>query len=213
LRDRNAGLRSFLFGGEKSVLGDIIFIEFFQLKGAMKLMALNDIQTWSGRSFDPFNPDPEVVCIEDIAHALANLCRFGGHCKRFYSVAQHSVLVSETVKDASLRMEALLHDASEAYLVDLPGGLKHQLPEYLKLEEIWIQAIADHFQRPLLVTHSKTIKEADNILLVTEKRDLMKNAYRWAIEDDYQPRAEIIIPLSPNEAEVLFFQRFQELQG
>src|ERR1039458_2829532 len=84
------------------------------------------IRTYSGLIFWPLNPDPALIRIEDIAHSLAHQCRFGGHSRVFYSVAQHSVRVSEicATEDA---LWGLLHDASEAYLVDVPAPLK-QLP-------------------------------------------------------------------------------------
>jgi hypothetical protein len=81
------------------------------------------IQTVSGRRFNPFEPDREQIDISDIATALANQCRFGGHTRTFYSVAQHSCLISDLVRErgggAADALSALLHDASEAYLVDL----------------------------------------------------------------------------------------------
>jgi hypothetical protein len=85
------------------------------------------IQTISGGN--PFDPDPGEIEIEDIALALSHQCRFGGHCRVFYSVAQHSCLVSDLVIERGGNLAALwalLHDASEAYLVDLPHPLKHR---------------------------------------------------------------------------------------
>lgn len=93
------------------------------------------INTWTGRAFYPATAEGEIV-IEDIAHALSNQCRYAGHCQ-FYSVAEHSVLLSACFPDDPRAAKyALLHDASEAYLVDIPRPLK-RLPEfapYLKLE-------------------------------------------------------------------------------
>lgn len=84
------------------------------------------IQTFSGRQFFPLEPRVEDVCIEDIAHGLSNLCRYAGHCECFYSVAQHCLLVSRVVpREHALR--GLLHDASEAYLIDVPRPIKHSI--------------------------------------------------------------------------------------
>jgi hypothetical protein len=82
-------------------------------------------QTFTGRQFWPCDPRPEDVCLEDIAHHLALMCRFGGACRVFYSVAEHSVRVAELVWDRTngdreAALAGLLHDASEAYLVDIP---------------------------------------------------------------------------------------------
>src|SRR3954465_1994545 len=88
------------------------------------------LQTVSGRFVNPFDPDPDQLDIGDIARALANVCRFGGHCRSFYSVAQHSVIVSELVEQRGGDVEdvfaALMHDASEAYLGDMPHPIKHR---------------------------------------------------------------------------------------
>src|ERR687897_2976407 len=88
------------------------------------------LQTVSGRWVNPFDPDPRQLDAGDIARALANQCRFGGHCRTFYSVAQHSVIVSELVEqrggDAEGAVGALMHDATEAYLGDMPHPLKHR---------------------------------------------------------------------------------------
>ena len=90
------------------------------------------IQTVSGRWVNPFDPDPEQLDAGDIARALANQCRFGGHCRVFYSVAQHSVIISRLVEERGGDVEdafaALMHDATEAYLGDMPHPLKHRSP-------------------------------------------------------------------------------------
>ena len=92
----------------------------------------NSIRTFTGKVFDLKILDPESICIEDIAHALAKTTRFGGHLKEFYSVAQHSVLMAQLVP-SELKVEALLHDASEAYLGDMPSPFKKMMPEYKKI--------------------------------------------------------------------------------
>lgn len=90
--------------------------------------------TVSGGSFDPFNPDPAQIKLTDIAHHLSNLCRFGGSTSRFYSVAEHSLMVSYLVSPENAQW-ALLHDASEAYVVDLPKPIKVKFPAYIELED------------------------------------------------------------------------------
>src|SRR5918997_350860 len=90
------------------------------------------LQTVSGRWVNPFDPEPDQLDAGDIARALANQCRFGGHSRVFYSVAQHSVIVSELVEERGGDVEdvfaALMHDATEAYLGDMPHPLKHRSP-------------------------------------------------------------------------------------
>ena len=93
--------------------------------------------TSTGRRFVPQLPAASKIDIEDIAHALSQLCRFGGHCCEFYSVAQHSVIVSLNVPPEH-RFAALMHDAAEAYLGDVIQPIKRLLPEYKAMEsEVW----------------------------------------------------------------------------
>lgn len=90
--------------------------------------------TYSGREFDLIDPQPDMIDLIDIAHGLANECRFSGQCRFYYSVAQHSVLVSQNVPP-EFAFEALMHDASEAYLKDIPRPLKQLLPDYRAIEQ------------------------------------------------------------------------------
>src|ERR687891_584660 len=132
------------------------------------------LQTVSGRWVNPFDPDPEQLDPGDIARALANQCRFGGHCRVFYSVAQHSVIVSRFVEDHGGDTEdafaALMHDAAEAYLGDMPHPLKHRsaLGAAFKAAEVHLEdAIRDRFR---IKQDVPAIKQVDRALLATERR-------------------------------------------
>ncbi len=122
----------------------------------------NCINTYSGRQVDVFDPDPADIVIGDIAHALSHQCRWGGHTKEFYSVAHHSLLVALKVPD-ELKLAALLHDASEAYLVDLPRPIKANLPGYVAAENHLMHVIAKKFgfEWPM---HPDIAKADDDIL-------------------------------------------------
>ncbi|TKI02302.1 HD family hydrolase, partial [Martelella alba] len=127
------------------------------------------ITTFSGRHFDYADPDINSICITDIIHALSNECRYAGHCPQFYSVAQHSVLTSMIVPPA-FALEALLHDAAEAYCKDIPAPLKQLLPDYHAVESRVDAAIRRRFGLPEAM--SPEVKRADLIMLATERRDL-----------------------------------------
>lgn len=136
------------------------------------------IQTYSGRRIDLANPDPNDLDLDDIAHALGLICRFTGHVREFYSVAQHCVIVARLVPP-ELALSALLHDATEAYIGDVSRPLKGMLPEYRAIEARLWAAIADRFG----VTESPEIKVADNIALLWERRDLLGEPVApWAEE-------------------------------
>lgn len=166
------------------------------------------ITTYSGRSIQPLEPDPDLIDIEDIAHALSNNCRFTGHVREFYSVAQHSVLCSTIVSD-ELKLTALLHDASEAYLSDIARPIKSQ-PEfgdvYKKYESRLEAAIAERFR--LDYPYPDEIKWADNVLLRTEQRDLMPDEVEGFETLDYE-----IIPWQPEQAEIKFLATYLKLIG
>ena len=131
------------------------------------------IQTYSGGVFHILDPQQEEILITDIGHALGMLCRFTGHVRRFYSVAEHSVLGSKLVpqKDA---LWFLLHDASEAYLNDINRPLKHFTgvgPSYLPVESVVMKAICKKFR--LLEEEPASIKKIDNAMLFAEKEQLL----------------------------------------
>lgn len=164
------------------------------------------IQTFSGIYFNLLNPCPEDVRIDDIAHALANLCRFGGHTRRFYSVAQHSLLVAELVPPG-LAFQALLHDAAEAYCGDMVSPLKMCVPGYVTIQKRIEAAIAERFNIPAELPDE--IKRADLVALATERRDLMPWCERpWQCLDGIEPRRYPIYAMQPDNAHEEFQAQF-----
>lgn len=137
------------------------------------------IETASGVKFDLWQPTPAMVLPEDIAHALAQQCRFGGHSNRYYSVAEHCVHVHDWVAKCvplpsrRLLLAALLHDAAEAYVVDVPRPVKVMLSGYREMETRVQSAIADRFGLAVGDFHEKAVVLADNQLLAAEALRLM----------------------------------------
>lgn len=177
----------------------------------------NCILTFSGQYVDLAEPDLDAICISDIAHALSQLTRFGGHTRQFYSVAQHSVLVSQCVS-GRYRLRALLHDAAEAYFGDMVQPLKIMAcsSEYRRQERAMQAAIYHRFgcgsERD--EEGKDDIHHADLVMLATERRDLMApDSVPWSILTGIHPRQAPITPLMPIAAEALFLRRFKELSG
>lgn len=167
------------------------------------------IITRSGRYFDFIDPQPDQIDIKDIIWGLSNVCRFTGQCTSFYSVAQHSVLVSRNVPVYD-RRAALLHDAAEAYVGDMSGPLKQLCPDYKVIEKRVEAAIFAKFgiSTPL----PPSVKHADLRLLRTEQRDLTAgHAESWNGLDAYPPLSERIIPMTPGEARDFFRMEYDAL--
>lgn len=172
------------------------------------------VTTVSGNLVHFLDPRPGEIIIEDIAHALSHQCRFGGHTREFYSVAQHSHLVSWLVADGArgrvreMCLAGLLHDAAEAYVVDIPRPVKRLFPEYKSLAD----AMTAHIFRlyGLDMKMLDLVKLYDTIALVTEGRDLID---KWAFQTDFgvEPLPTKIHPMPAYEAKRHFLNRFHEL--
>ncbi len=173
------------------------------------------IRTHTGQKFYSLKPTPGNIHIEDIAHALSNQCRFGGHIQQFYSVAQHSVFVAERLMgmgaDNSTVMAGLLHDASEAYLVDVPRPLKPQLKGYTKYEDALCKVIAQKFEVPY--PWPDCVKEVDARALFTEARDLLDGHAGWWENTGLEPYELSCLPgLIPTTAKIRFMNLFVKLR-
>jgi hypothetical protein len=170
------------------------------------------ITTYSGVRFFPFLPSPGDILIEDIAHALSQLCRFGGHTRVFYSVAEHSVHVSQLcLPDDALA--GLLHDATEAYLGDVIAPLK-ELPEfvaYRAAERNLHRVIAQRFGFP--AEEPRSVTQADQTMLRIEIRDVLDpGASTRTRKEPARGRLAIRMPWQPRVARARFLSRFGELR-
>jgi hypothetical protein len=166
------------------------------------------MQTYTGRRFYPLDPQPVEIVAEDIAHALSLLCRYGGHVDRFYSVAEHCVLMSEAVAPENA-LAALLHDATEAYVCDVPRPLKRQLPGYRAIEDMVWLAIVACFPVPLILPDE--VHEADSRILLNERATLMSRAETWASLDGLTQLPVVVTGWQPAEAETAYLDRLEEL--
>ena len=176
------------------------------------------LETIHGFIVDILNPDPFAIYLPDIAHGLSMQCRFGGHTARHYSVAEHSWWVSKLCAP-EYALQGLLHDATEAYLCDIPTPIKRLLPDYYTLEHRLWEVIADKFGVP--VEMHESVKEADARMCITEKLDLIGperlDGPAWiGLTSRFSRYGDVKLPRDPNymragEAQGLFLQRFAEL--
>ena len=167
------------------------------------------IMLTSGSYFDYEDPRGSPFTIEDVAIALGKICRFNGHCNGFYSVAEHSVYVSKIVPKPDA-LAGLLHDASEAFLGDMPGPLKWISPEFRRFEATIEEAVLERFG--IEGGLPKSVKIADMIMLATEKNQIMPNPDdEWPMLKDIRPSSIAIQRLSPEEASTAFLDRYSQL--
>ncbi len=175
------------------------------------------LQTVSGRFVNPFDPDPAQLDPGDIARALANVCRFGGHCRPFYSVAQHSVIVSELVEarggDVEDVFAALMHDATEAYLGDMPHPIKHRSPLGAAFREAEAALEAVLRERFSIKADVPEIKRVDRALLATERRSVSGESWDWPELEGVEALDLELVAWTPDEAERAFTARFEQLQA
>ena len=169
------------------------------------------VETYTGKRIYFDELKEEDISIIDIAHSLSQICRFTGHTKEFYSVAQHSVLVADAQTTLAEKRAGLMHDATETYLNDLASPLKRYLKGcgYSDLEDEFHKVINDKYDVNDGMTPN--IKKADLQALFTEKRDVLAVQTDWGWGDDIKRFDEVIIPLQPKEAKDLFIERFIEL--
>ncbi len=147
----------------------------------------NYITTFSGGKFWPLDPHADEVLIADIAHAESNICRFNGHSKQHYSVAQHSLVISYLLEHVGLGLAGLLDDAPEVYLCDIPSPMK-VLPfmDEMRMHQDKIgQVICHKFNISLTEDQHKLIKIAD-ISAFCAEASLMMNSY-WRVKLNVQP--------------------------
>lgn len=186
---------------------------------------LPSVGTVTGKLFSFLDPDPAEICLEDIAHGLSNLCRFNGQTSAFYSVAQHSVLVS-LLCNARDALWGLFHDAAEAYLGDIVSPIKRNLgmEQYRLAERVVMRAVAERYGLPWEV-HSNaedksgpepmSVKLADRLAVYLELRDVMNTdaiRYGYRVErPDLSILGITIEPLLPPDAKALFLARAAEL--
>lgn len=176
------------------------------------------IETYTGVHFEFLQPKPEMVNITDIAHALSRQCRFGGHTAKFYSVAEHSCNVAyvlartrEYRDDKRTLLSALLHDASEAYLLDVPSPIKQHLPGYKDIEAGVMAAISKRFNfqwPPVPMVH-----DADQCQLKTEAKWLLPSQGKdWADKFPTTLRFGALPACwTPEKAEEEFLKFFNDL--
>lgn len=171
----------------------------------------NFITTIGGRRFWPMDPRAEDIDVRDIAHALSLICRFNGHVREFYSVAQHSLLVSYHLPE-EIALYGLLHDAAEAYVGDMSGPLKHdpRMQHYDECDDRLQDLIYRRFG--LVQAEPAQIKSVDRLLICDEARELTPLATRPPALSG--PGLGIrISPMPPEEARHAFLFRFHQLAG
>ena len=155
--------------------------------------------------------EADKIHLDDIAHALSNSCRFSGHCKWHYSVAQHSILVSVFAEkmDKKAALAGLLHDAAEAYLLDIPKPLKDQveMKPYRNAENKMMKMIFDKYNVTFNKDVMEIVKKSDRLALQVEINNLMPTheGFEYLGETDLR---HTIKKMYPEEAEKLFKERF-----
>lgn len=167
--------------------------------------------------FDFLSPETHEYDIEMIAHSLSKLCRYNGYTDEFYSVAQHSVLVSN-ILDEELAFSGLMHDASESLTGDMASPFKALLPDFKYYEDRITAAINNYFGLPNPIP--KEVMHADLVVLRTEARDVIDLSHEdfmasdnWAIAHHLDPLPEKIIPLPHKQAMQMFLDQYEKLSN
>jgi len=163
------------------------------------------IQTYTGKKFHFLQCRADEIDIDDIAHALSNICRFNGHCSKFYSVAEHSIYVSQLVSP-HLALSGLLHDAGEAYIGDIVQPQKDYIQNVREIEDRIMTMVAVKFGLKYQFYKLNDIKRVDRRLCYTEGSQLMPNVTEWNIQET--PYEMSIQCFAPRIAKSGFLKRF-----
>lgn len=169
------------------------------------------MQVYNGTKFWPLSPKAEEVDIIDLAHSLSMQCRYNGHCKRFYSVAEHSVLIARWLLQESgpeIALWGLLHDASEAYLADVPRPLKPHLSGYKTMEARVMTTVCDAYGLPYDMPAE--VHEADTRIIADELVNM--KPMDWHKNYD-NPLGVPMMYWTPEEAKEEFLNTFSNLVG
>jgi len=188
------------------------------------------MQTYTGKAFYPLDPRAEDIDPVDIGHGLSRQCRYNGHVRDYYSVAEHCVHLSYVVPK-EYALWALLHDATEAYVGDVIRPMKRYLPQFTDIEDVVMVAIVNRFgldtlnatmrivqlgeeELPrLAISMPEVVKEADTRLLLNERRDMLgEPPQEWGVNGEPFPNV-FIDGWSPETAKTLYMLRLSELTG
>ncbi len=169
------------------------------------------MQTFTGRAFYPLSPRAEEVDSLDIAHSLSLLCRYNGHVQRFYSVAEHCVVMSKAVSPQNA-LAALLHDATEAYAGDLIRPIKAAMPEYRKMEDRLATVICSRYD--IVSIYPDEVKQADTRILLDERKALLRTPPQsWGYVEGVDPLGVNVDGWLPEHAEEMYLDRLYQLIG
>lgn len=189
-------------------------------------------QTHTGKRFEIFNPQPDAICIEDIAHSLAHICRFNGHTKKFYSVAEHSLncarIAAALTTDPRAVWATLMHDAHEAYTCDIPKPWRDSL--WLKTGRNFMacyDVIAAQVEKNIFLALSNNrvdfryadcrsiVLYADAAMLTNEKRLALLHQIEWNANGQVPVNMEHVFQrldfTKPAEACFQFLKAYQEI--
>lgn len=175
------------------------------------------LETFTGQKFHFTEPVPEEMHIEDVAHSLSLLCRYNGHTKAFYSVAEHCVLICDWIAanwpgaSQQILRTALLHDVAETYLGDMSRPVKYQMPRFKELEHLIEDAAAVRFD--LELPYPAIVEECDARILVDERQQCMSDSDNEWGTDVLEALDVRIRFLDPPNVRRLFLDRFFEHGG
>lgn len=186
-----------------------VFLEFF-VSAASRM-----ITTFSGRVMNPLEPSPDDFCLIDIAHSLSMKCRYGGHCRFFYSVAQHLVLCAEVARRAGCDPRwALMHDAAESYLADITRPVKSQLVGFEAMELRLLRAVAEWLGLPDPDPLPVFVTAIDDQMIAAEWKVLMPETVTKSFADvpASSPVNDIVIvPWTLEESKAKFVSMFNQI--